>query len=233
MRLYLLRGDLDFHWLRPVDEEIWHCRGGVPVDFAWKEPSLALSADESDPEPIAVDCFAMNTGCDGLILSGYARDVLGELLSSAGEFWPVKHMAQQYWWFNCLASVDALDAAASDAEWDSVDGDWGRFRWITMPRRLVFRPASVKSAPAVFRIPEFPQGVLFCDDSVERAIARYSLTGFRLDLVWSSTDGGVQDPPGFGFEGVFEEPVPGELARKRALVREILRERGTQVAGRR
>lgn len=231
MRLHLLRGDLAFHWLRPLDKGLWDWRGGVPVNFAWKEPSLTLSADGSEPEPIAVDCFAMNTGCDGLILSGHAREVLQELMSPTGEFWPVKVLEQQYWWFNCLASVDALDAAASDAEWDAVEGEWGKFRWITMPRRLVFRPASVASAPSVFRVPEFPGGVLFCTDLLQQAIARHSLTGFRLDLIWSSTEGGVQHPPGFGFGGVFDEPPPGELTRKRALARQVLRARTHDAPG--
>ena len=228
MKLYLLRGDLDFHWLRPADDATWQARGGVRVAVPWREPKLAPSTDETGTEFLPVDCLPMNTGCDGPILSGFAQDALAGLIGPAGEFWPVGVLGFRYWWFNCLATVDALDADSTDAEWSAVDGDWGEFRWITAPRRLAFRSVHVASAPAMFRVPEFPQGVLFVGDAVEQAVRLHGLTGFRLDLVWSSAEGGVRDPAGFGFAGVFEGPSPDELARKRAWARAALRERRAQ-----
>ena len=81
----------------------------------------------------------MNTGSDGPILSDFARNVLDDILSPAGEFWPVQVLGHQYWWFNCLASVNALDVDRTDADWDEVDGEWGSFRWISVPRALEFQ----------------------------------------------------------------------------------------------
>ncbi len=146
-------------------------------------------------------------------------------MAPSGEFWPVDVLGHRYWWFNCLATLDALDADSTDAEWEVVAGDWGAFRWITAPRRLAFQPFRVRAAPAMFRLPEFPQGALFVGDRVEEAIRQGGLTGFRLDLVWSSVDGGVRDPAGFGFAGVFDGPTPGEVARKRAWARAALQDR--------
>lgn len=225
MKLHLLQGDLDFHWLQPADGALWNCRGGVPVAVPWQAPRLLLSPDDAADEFLPVDCLSMNAGCDGPILSGYAREALGGLLAPAGEFWPVDVLGHRYWWFNCLATVEALDADRTDAEWDVVDGDWGQFRWITTPRQLAFLPMRVAAAPAVFRVPEFPQGALFVGDSIERAIEEYGLTGFKLDLVWSADEGGVRDPAGFGFAGVFEEQSAGDVARKRAWARAALQDR--------
>jgi hypothetical protein len=223
MKLFLVRGDLDFHWLRPAGNDGWSWRGGVPVSWAWTEPNLTVS--EAGAEFLAVDCLPMNTGCDGLILSGFARSVLGEMLRPAGEFWPVRVQGREYWWFNCLASVDALDPSGTEADWEEVSGDWGSLRWIATTRRLGFRAGAVRQAPPMFRIPEFPQGSLFASELLERTVERHRLTGFRFDLVWSSEAGGVPDPPGLGFAGVFEEAAPGDAVRKRARARAVLERR--------
>ncbi len=223
-----MRGDLDFHWLRPVDGVPWPWRGGVPVGLPWQEPSLTTSDRDEAGEFLPVDCLPMNTGSDGPILSDYARMVLEDLLLPAGEFWPVQVLGHQYWWFNCLASLDALDLARTDADWDEVEGEWGSFRWISVPRTLEFQADVVASAPAIFRVPEFPQGVLFGGEELSRAISEYDLTGFRMDLVWSSSGGGVTDPAGFDLSEAFNEAAPGEAARKRARARAALQQRSAE-----
>src|SRR3954470_15001096 len=140
MKLYLLRGDLDYGWLQPVEPAAWRWRGGTPVSFKWQVPELGpLRTDGAHPF-MAVDCLAMNTGCDGPILSEFAVQVLGRQLQQAGETWPVRVLGQRYWWFNCLASVEGLDPAKTDADWEMVDGEWGEFRWISLARQLAFKP---------------------------------------------------------------------------------------------
>ena len=106
-----------------------------------------------------------------------------------------------------------------------VDGAWGSFSWITTTRRLAFRPSQLKNAPSLFRIPEYPQGVLFGRGELQAIVEAHGLTGFRFDLVWSASEGGVANPAGVGFGDVFE-PVPEQdVERRRRLAQEILARR--------
>jgi hypothetical protein len=232
MRVYLVRGDLAFGWLRPVRDGSWHWRGGAPVSWPWQETEFAVASENAVAEFVAVDCLAMNTGVDGLILSQFARTKLDALLSPAGEFWPVRVLGRQYWWFNCLACIDALDRRRTDADWSVVEGDWGSFHWITTTRRLAFRVGRLKTATAMFRVPEYPQGALFGGEALERAVGRHELTGFRFDLVWSSEGGGVTDPPGVGFGGVFDAAPAPESERARARAKMLLERRAEAGDGR-
>ena len=224
MRLYLARGDLAFSSLRPVPEGAWRWRGGAPVAHDWDEPRLT-ACDGAPGEFIPVDCMAMSTGIDGFILSDFAREALDLLLRSAGEFWPVSVCGRRYWWFNCLASLEALDRRRTDADWSTVEGSWGSFRWITTTRRLAFQASKIRAAPVVFRVPEYPQGVLFSTERLDEAVVRHGLTGFRFDLIWSSRDGGVSDPPGVGLGGVFDDVPRNELERKRSDAKATLERR--------
>src|SRR3954468_24978238 len=130
MKVYLLRGDLDYHWLQPVEPSSWNWRGGAPVSFAWPEPELKLPNGSDREEFVPVDCLGVNAAADGPVLSAYAVARLAGLLRPAGELWPVRVLGHRYWWFNCLARLDALDLPQTEADWDVVGGDWGEFRWI-------------------------------------------------------------------------------------------------------
>lgn len=229
MRLYLVRGDLAFNSLRLVPEGEWPCRAGVPVSQPWRPLELMQSGSDG-AALILVDCFALNTGADGFVISDYAHSRLAEPLSAAGEFWPVSIEGRRYWWFNCLACVEVLDRQATDADWSTVSGVWGSFRWITSTRRLAFMPAGLVDAPVVFRVPEYPQAVLFAGDTLVRAVTEWQLTGFQLDLVWSSQDGGRLDPPGVSLGGVFETAASdagsADIARRRESAAAALERRG-------
>ena len=228
MRLYLVRGDLAFSSLRLVPEEEWPCRAGVPVSQPWRPLELAATGDDG-AALIPVDCFALNTGADGFVLSDYAHSRLVELMSPAGEFWSVSIAGRRYWWFNCLACVEVLDRQATDADWSTVSGAWGSFRWITSTRRLAFVADGVAEAPVVFRVPEYPQAVLFAGERLKRAVSDLELTGFEFDLVWSSESGGVANPPGVSLGGVFDAAQSdadlGEATRRREAAVAILARR--------
>lgn len=198
--------------------------------WRWEEAEFTVAAENAPEEFVAVDCLPMNTEADGLIVSEFARSKLEEVLAPAGEFWPVRVLGHRYWWFNCIARVEALDRRRTDADWSVIKGDWGSFRWITAARQLAFRAGRVTGAPAMFRVPEFPQGVLFANEALGHAVDRLGLTGFRLDLVWSSESGGVRDPPGVGFGGVFDGPSAIEARRKRIQAK-LLLERRAQAGG--
>ena len=230
MRLSLIRSDLAFTLLRAVPEGSWRWRGGVPVAEPWEVPLLV--GEEDGQAFVPVDCFTMNTGSDGLILSEFARSVLDSTLSSIGEFWPVRVQDHSYWWFNCLACVDALDRAGTDADWGLVEGAWGSFRWITTTRRLAFEASAVQLAPAMFRVPEYPQGVLFCGDALSEVVTGHELTGFQFDVVWTSDGGGVANPPGVGLSDVFSAVDSAAIARARDRAVAILEGRTSRAARR-
>jgi hypothetical protein len=71
---------------------------------------------------------------------------------------------------------------------------------------------------------------LFAGERFVRAVEDHGLTGFRLDLVWSSEGNGVLDPAGFGLGEAFEARVPGEVARKRRDARAELERRASGAA---
>lgn len=201
----------------------------MPVIQPWEEVEFTR-VDGAADDFIAVDCLTMNTGADGFLVSDYARTMLGPLLTEVGDFWPVRVLGQPYWWLNCMALIEALDRQNTDADWSVVSGDWGSFSWIATTRRLSFRPSRLKRAPVMFRIPEYPQGVLFAQEALRSAVERHELTGFKFDLVWSATGGGVLDPAGIGFGGMFDAGSDDEAERQRRTARETLARRG-QILG--
>lgn len=224
MLLSLIRGDPAFSMLQPIPEQFWDARGGVLADEPWVEIEFTALKDAGG-EFIAADCLTMNTGTDGFLLSGYAKQMLSPLLSEVGQFLPVRVMGQPYWWLNCLALVEALDRSKTDADWSVVSGDWGSFSWISTTRRLAFKASQLKRAPVLFRIPEYPQGVLFALDTLRSAVVEHGLTGFKFDPVWSTHEGGVVDPVGLGFGGMFDPVSVDDVTRIRQAARDVLSRR--------
>ena len=210
--------------LRPARDHSWDVRGGVAVPKPWAEIEFTL-ADGLLDDFIAVDCLAINTGTDGFLVSDYAREVLAPLLTKAGEFWRVRVLGQPYWWLNCMALIEALDRKKTDADWSEVGGEWGSFSWISTTRRLAFRTSRLRRAPLLFRIPEYPQGVLFAQEALQNAVVAHGLTGFRFDPVWSTESGGVLDPAGLGFNGMFDPLAARHFETKRQSARATLAER--------
>lgn len=232
MRLFVVGSDPAFPLLQPAREGPWCWRGGVAAERDWDIQDLEL-AEGGEPDFIEVDCFGLNTGSDGFVVSEHAMGAVERSLAPLGEFLPVRVLGHRYFWFNCLARVDALDRGTTEAEWGLVEGAWGSFRWITTTRRLSFVPERVADAPMLFRIPEYPQGVLFAGRELVDLVEGSNLTGFRFDAVWSSEEGGVEDPPGLGFRGVFERVDDRDRQRRREQAREQLRRRGGSLGGRR
>lgn len=194
----------------------------------WEEIEFAL-ADGEVSDFIAVDCLTINTGTDGFLISEHARQVLAPLLTKVGEFWRVWVLDQPYWWLNCMALIEALDRKKTDADWSEVSGEWGSFSWISTTRRLAFRASQLRQAPPLFRIPEYPQGILFAREALERAIRYHGLIGFRFDPVWSTEAGGVLDPAGFGFGEMFDASSIGRHETTRQLARTALVERKSKL----
>ena len=224
MRIYVVRGDPTFSMLQLAADAAFPWRGGVAVAGSWEEIEFT-EVDDKHHEFIAADCLAINTGADGFLVSEFARDVLQPSLDAAAEFWPVRVFGYRYWWLNCLACVDALDREGTDADWSTVEGTWGAFSWISTTRRLAFVPNHLIDAPPMFRIPEYPQGVLLSVERVRRVVNKHKLTGFQFDLVWSAEHGGVNDPPGVEFGGIFHNFSQPEVDARRARACHILSRR--------
>lgn len=224
MLLSLVSGDPAFNMLQPAHNRSWDIRGGMAVPEPWEEIEFT-EADGATGEFIAADCLTINTGTDGFVVSEYARQILEPMLTRAGEFWRVRVLGQPYWWLNCMALIEVLDRKKTDADWSEVSGEWGSFSWISTTRRLAFRANRLRRAPPLFRIPEYPQGVLFAREALQGAVLENGLTGFRFDPVWSTEAGGVVDPVGFGFSGMFEASSAEHHETTRQTARATLAER--------
>ena len=224
MRLFHVGADHAFTMLRPVHKDAWQARGGTPVSKPWNEVDFT-PVDDAPEDFIEVDCLTMNTIADGFLLSTFARDVLAPSLKGGGEFWPVWIHGLRYWWLNCLAVEQALDRGKTDAEWSVVGGAWGSFSWITTTRRLAFDQSRLQQMPLLFRIPEYPQGVLLAGDELLNLVESHQLTGFKFELVWSVEEGGTSNPAGVGLGNMFEPMSQPDIERRRRLARELLAKR--------
>lgn len=183
MQVYLLRGADDDGALRPADAFDWVGRGGTPFVGVWPDPILAPYADQVWQ---GFDCAVLSAATDGIVLSARAVAAFGPLVGSA-VLHPVLVLGVRYHWLNVLDEVDALSDAT---EGERVAG------FLVSVRRLVFRQAEVMGAPQLFRVPELPAGFIFARD--QAVAAAEGLSGFRFDLVWSLSGGGVLDAPGLG-----------------------------------
>lgn len=197
MQVFLLRGDPDYQVLRPADGEFWVGRSGSAVNAPWIVPQLL----PYDPFPDAsarllpVDVLPLDAASDGIVLSGRAQAALANVLLKCGELWPVWVQDLPFWWFNCLACADVLSA--------DTEGEWVHaldLRFLAAIHRLVFVSSRLGRAPLVFRVPELPAGYLFAREKVRDLVEQAGLIGFRFDLVWSASSGGVINPAGFGIE---------------------------------
>lgn len=223
MFISILRGDFALGVVEAAPGHIWPVPGGTSI-HKWKELDL-VEVGFVDDEFIAADCLTMNTGADGSLLSEYAVEMLTPLLVDSAQLLPVRIMGHRYWWLNCIAAIDCLDRENTDADWNTISGDWGSFRWISGTRRLEFELNRLEKAPEIFRIPEFPQGMLFAKDELRSIVNKNCLTGFVFQPVWSKTTGGIFHPLEIESSGMIDIPSKGDVKRRRQSTREILANR--------
>ena len=212
MLLYLVNGEFTFGLVQPINQALWRARGGMPVAEPWEIIEFTRLGEAAD-EPPRVDCLTMNTGADGFLISEKAKHFLKPMLETAGQLWPVRVNSIPYWWFNCSIVINGLDHNKIDVDWSLVQGSWGYLKWISTTRLLYFKRYEVTRAPALFRVPEYPQGALFAQEVLRLAVQEHGLTGFKFDPVWSSERGGVLNPPGLSFGSMFDQDSSG---RKRS-----------------
>jgi hypothetical protein len=103
---------------RPIGEtirgfEVIRGLDGTSRRAAWKPvPVRVLRAEEGGPRRQTADLPWL--GSQVLVLSSRAVATLGEALERSGELLPLKCRDAEYWLFNALCVVDALDETQSE-----------------------------------------------------------------------------------------------------------------------
>ena len=223
MFISILRGDFALGMVEAASGDIWQAPGGTFIQ-KWKEPSL-IKVGFANEEFIAADCLIMNTGADGVVLSNYAFEVLTPLLATAAQLLPVRVMGHPYWWLNCIALTDCLDLQSIDVDWCEVSGNWGSSKWISGTRRLEFQLTQLEKAPTLFRVPEFPQGMLFAKEEFRSVVKKNGLTGFVFQPVWAKTTGGIFYPLEIESSAMVDIPSEADVKLRRQSTREVLSNR--------
>lgn len=217
MRVFTVKGDHQLAWINPVGDgegvRLSKARG-ISVAAGWQPLRIQLIStlgeeDEIDP-PVLTDC--PHLGAAQLLLSARARDALAPLLEPEGEFLAVEAAFGDYWIYNCLRSLDALDEAQSAIE-RFPDGGIKRIT------RHELQP-EVIGQHAIFHL-HGKTGTCYATDRLAAAVERAGLTGFMFTEVWSSERGGVTLPRGSLLNrGVSDETLRQQRIAKRAAARE-------------
>jgi hypothetical protein len=205
MNVYRITADCAYGLLPIVEESLvrlWGEAAGKPSAANWRIPTMLVEPDR-DFVPVDCVCSAITPG-RGLLLNRRAREAIGELLASCGEFLPVRLGSFDYQWFNCTVQIDAVDHEKIEGVQAAPPAPPGHWRRIT---RWAFKPEALVQPPAIFGLPR-DRPTLLCTDVLKAAVERADLLGFEFQLLWSSETGGVPVNPG-------PPPMFGEAARER------------------
>jgi hypothetical protein len=115
------------------------------------------------------------------VFSRRAVDAMGEMLTANGELLPLKTTAGEYYAFNLLTKIDALDLKRSRLSRSNVYEIAGWLHFYT------FKTTKTKQA-TIFRIPESHGGILVTDVFKKRAESA-SLNGLDFIPVWPLPEG--------------------------------------------
>lgn len=189
MKVFTVRGDHQLAWINPAGDEgarLSRARG-VSAATGWCPLGVELIStlgeeDETDP-PVLTDCPYL--GAAQLLLSARARDALAPLLAPEGEFLAAETAFGDYWIYNCLRSLAALDETRSTIE-RFPDGGIKRIA------RHELR-ADVIGDHAIFHL-QGKTGFYYATDRLAAKVEWAGLTGFAFTEVWSAEAGGVELP---------------------------------------
>ena len=167
-----------FEWILPVDDadfEVVRSLDGTSRRAGWRPiPVRVLRADEDGSTRRSADIPWL--GDHVLVLSCRGVGVLGEVLSRSGELLPLECDDGEYWLFNALRVVDALDFEASEL----VRFTGGRVLRIVhhefIPQKLV--------DAEVFKLPEMLRGSLYATDEFVTEFRSSGLLGTEFCPVW-------------------------------------------------
>lgn len=112
------------------------------------------------------------------ILSRKAVEGLGMVLEKHGEVLPLSCAEGEYFVFNPLTVIDAIDFDKSSVRRLPSGAIWD------MGNRYCFRPELLEDV-WIFMVPQL-SGSIFVTDAFVRLVAEGGLSGFRFSLAWDS-----------------------------------------------
>ena len=177
LNIYQVDADWAYGLLPTVEEagldDLCRESAGKPIAGNWRIPTLLV---EPDSDFVPVDCICSSMPPGRLLLNRRAREFLGGLPLSCGEFLPVRLGNFDYQWFECTVKVDAVDQERTvGIRWEGLPG-----YWMEITRRA-FKPESLARPPVIFGLPRSRARPL-CTDVRKSGVERADLPGLRIPV---------------------------------------------------
>ncbi|WP_147373061.1 imm11 family protein, partial [Calidithermus terrae] len=158
-----------------------------PIELAGRwEPIEVVPSPHNPGKPLGDFSFL---GAENLlVMSWRAVEALGGELRAHGELLPLRSTAGEFYFFNVLRDVDAMDFDRSEVKW--ISGPKGRF--LSRVYVYAFRPERLEGV-LVFTMPYHGRQDHFVGEAFKERAERAGLQGFLFALVWDSEDAGYWD----------------------------------------
>jgi hypothetical protein len=186
VRIYRLQAEREgFRWLTLAQEPdlgLLAVLQGMPAAPHWTTPSVATLEMDFEGRTLPVPDFPVFT--TSAAFSKRAVDVLLDLLIENGEILPLQCEEGDFFVYNVIRVLDALDEERSELRRFGRGGR-GRVKRIV---RHAFFPERITAS--IFRIPQKPLRVYVTQGFVDR-VEGAGLTGFDFTPVWPDILAGV------------------------------------------
>lgn len=187
MNIFRLHADGDnYEGVVAVDEKDFAAFeefDGSSLQGRWRSPTMrpyGLEIPGTQKErKLPPSDFPISYFSSSPIFSGLAVDVLGSLLTEAGELFPLDCPGRDYYVYNVTRLVDALNEEKSIVK---------RFKESGQIFRIVehcFRPEPLAGVH-VFKLPQLRASDVYVDDKFADLVAEAKLKGFLFEMVWHS-----------------------------------------------
>lgn len=144
---------------------------GLPLQNTWRPILMEFDRELQDPEYVRRigDCASPISSCP--IFSKYAIEALSPILQEHGELLPVVCTEGEYFAYNHLTCIEAVDLSQSVVEWLPSGG-------IMSYRTLYFIPDRIANL-MLFKIPQ-ARATLFATEAFVELVKTKGLTGFKF-----------------------------------------------------
>jgi len=174
MKIYILKADPDSYQslVLSLDEDnIWYrWLSGKPVAQEWPTPQVDVIYQDPKGKWLPSSDFPSFTVSHIPVFSARAVEILGELLTKNGELLPLNCIDGEYFAYNVLNLVSALDQEKSDI----VRFSTGRI--MTVRKYALYEDKLADQI--IFKIPEIVLLSVFVTDRFKHKIEDAGLTGF-------------------------------------------------------